>query len=255
MIEDIRLRLPVSFELTSYALIFATLVGVPLGIIAAVMRNKMGDHLVRVFTIFVTSTPAFWAGLVSIYIFFYLLGWAPAPTGMLPISILPPERVTGMLTIDALIAGDFEVLAAAMKSFALPVIIFGLSTTPQISRITRSAMIEALQEDYVTLARSIGLPEWRVILQDAFRGSLVPVLTTILNFAGVLFLGNALIEQVFSWPGMGHYLINAVSTNDLAPVNTVIVLVASLVAIINLFGDIGYAIIDPRIRHGFVSSD
>ena len=160
-----------------------------------------------------------------------------------------------MLTIDALIAGDFEVLAAAVKSFTIPVIIYGLSTTPQISRITRSAMIEALQEDYVTLARSIGLPEWRVILQDAFRGSLVPVLTTILNFAGGLFLGNALIEQVFSWPGMGRYLINSVITNDLAPVNTVIVLVASLVAIINLIGDIGYAIIDPRIRHGFVSSD
>lgn len=255
VINDIRAKLPTSIELSGYAIILATLLGVPLGIVSAVKRDRLADYLVRIFTVAISSTPAFWLGLISIYIFFYLLHWVPAPVGMLPPSVAPPPRVTGMITVDALIAGDFRTLGIALANLALPVVVFSLSITAPILRITRSAMGAALQEDYVTFARTVGLPERKVVLQDAFRGSQVALLTTLCDFAGFLFIGNALVETVFSWPGMGRYVVGAVINGDMAPVNTAILLVAGLIAIVNLLADLAYAIIDPRIRASYARPD
>ena len=252
MREDLARRLPASLELALPALLFAILLGVPLGILAAVNRNSVIDHLARMISIGTISMPAFWVGLVGIYIFFYTLHWAPAPIGRLTLNISQPPVVTGFLTLDSLLARDWDAFIGTWKSLALPVSVFGLSLVAPLSRITRSAMSEALQEEYVTFARAIGVPERDVVMQDAFRGSQVALLTMVGMVVAHLVVGNALVETVFSWPGVGRYAVQAVVTSDMAPINAVLLFLAVGVAFVNLLVDLTYAVIDPRIRHGML---
>jgi peptide/nickel transport system permease protein len=248
--EDLKRRLPASIELSLLALAVAIALGVPLGMLAAVRRNRLPDHLARVFSIATLSLPVFWTGLVGIYIFSFWLGWAPPPLGRLPLGSVPPPYVTGLLVPDAIIAGRWDTALAALHALALPALVLGLSLVAPLSRITRSAMSEALQEDYVLFARATGIPERRVVFQDALRGSLVPVLTIVTYLFGYMVAGNALVETVFSWPGVGRYAVQAVLTTDLAPINAVLLILAVSVAVTNLLVDIAYAIVDPRIRDG-----
>jgi len=251
VIEDLKARAPATLELSAFALWIALVIGVPLGIIAAVKRNHFLDHLARLVTIGTLSIPAFWVGVLFIYIFFYLLHWAPAPMGRLSLNVVAPPTVTGFLTIDSLLARNGQALVGALRAIALPAIVLGLSIVAPISRITRSAMSEALQEDYIRFARAVGVPEREVILRDAFRGSLVAVLTITGYIVGYLMGGAALVETVFAWPGLGRYAIEAIVTSDMAPINTVLLFVAFGVAMTNMLVDLGYAVVDPRIREGF----
>jgi ABC-type dipeptide/oligopeptide/nickel transport system permease component len=248
--EDLARRLPASIELSMFALLIAIVVGLPLGILAAVRRNRMSDHVARIFSIATLSLPVFWTGLVGIYIFSFMLGWAPAPLGRLPLGTSSPPFVTGLMVLDAVIAGRWSTALAALHALALPALVLGLSLVAPLSRITRSAMSEALQEDYVLFARATGLPEWQVVLQDAFRGSLVPILTIVTYLFGYMVAGNALVETVFSWPGVGRYAVQAVLTTDMAPINAVLLILAVSVAVANLLVDLAYAAVDPRIRDG-----
>ncbi len=252
VVEDLKARAPATLELSAFALLIALVIGVPLGIIAAVKRNHFLDHLARLITIGTLSIPAFWVGVLFIYVFFYLLHWVPPPMGRLSLSVLPPSTVTGFLTIDSLLAQDGQALVGALRALALPAIVLGLSIVAPISRITRSAMSEALQEDYITFARAVGVPEREVILRDAFRGSLVAVLTITGYIVGYLMGGAALVETVFAWPGLGRYAVEAIVTSDMAPINTVLLFVAFGVAMTNMLVDLGYAVIDPRILEGMV---
>lgn len=247
--DDLEERLPASLELSGYALLLAILIAVPLGIVSAVKRDGLWDHVARLISIATLSVPVFWLGLIAIYLFFYKLNWAPPPVGRLPLDVIPPPTRTNFITVDAVLARDWAAFAAAWKSLALPVAVLGLSLVAPLARITRAAMSEALQEDYVTFARAIGVPERQVVLRDAFRGSQVAVLTMIGYTVGYLIAGNALVEQVFSWPGIGQYAVQAVVTSDFAAVQAVLLIVAAGVALTNLLVDVGYAFIDPRIRH------
>jgi len=255
VVEDLKVRVPATLELAAFALLIALVIGMPLGVIAAVRRNQFVDHLARLFTIGTLSIPAFWVGVLFIYVFFYLLHWAPAPTGRLSLTVIAPPTVTGFLTIDSLLAQDEQALLGALRSLIFPAIVLGLSVVAPISRITRSAMSEALQEDYITFARAVGVPEREVILRDAFRGSLVAVLTITGYIVGYLMGGAALVETVFAWPGIGRYAVEAIVTSDMAPINTVLLFVAFGVAMTNMLVDLGYAVIDPRIREGFVGQE
>lgn len=254
VLQDLSQRLPASIELSALALLIAIIIGVPLGVVAAVRRNSWIDHLARIFSIGTLSIPVFWTGIVSIYLFSYLLGWAPAPLGRLALTITPPPDRTGFLLIDSLLTRDYVAFRGALHALMLPAIVLGLSMVAPLSRITRSAMSEALQEDFILFARATGVPERDIIIRDALRASLVPVLTIVGYLLGYLVAGNALVETVFSWPGVGRYAVQAVLTTDMASINAVMLILAITVATANLVVDLSYALIDPRIRDGMLGA-
>lgn len=252
--EDLARRAPASVELAAFALLIALVIGVPTGVVAAVRRNGAIDHAVRLFSIGTLSVPVFWTGLVGIYVFAYQMNWAPAPLGRLPQGVAAPQPLTGFLVIDSAMSGNWSALSGALHSLALPATVLGLSLVAPISRVTRSAVSEALQEDYILFARATGIPEYRVILQDAFNAAVVPLLTILGYLVGYLIAGNALVETVFSWPGIGRYAVQAVMTNDMAPINAVLLILAVTVAVTNLVVDLLYAAFDPRIRDGLLAA-
>lgn len=252
--EDLKQRLPASIELSLLALVVAVVVGVPLGMAAAIKRNSLVDHLTRIFSIGTLSIPVFWTGLVGIYIFSYTLGWAPAPLGRLSLTIMPPTDRTGFLLIDSLLDGNGTAFWGALHALLLPAVVMGLSMVAPLSRITRSAMSEALEEDYILFARATGIRERTIVTRDAFRASLVPLLTIVGYLLGYMVAGNALVETVFSWPGVGRYAVQAVLAADMASVNAILLILAVTVAFANLLVDLTYALVDPRIRHGILDA-
>lgn len=252
---DLKTRIPATLELAVFAIILGIAVGIPTGIIAAVRRHSPTDHLARIFSIATQSLPAFWLGFVLIYFLFYKLHWVPAPVGRLPISFSPPEHVTGFLVVDSLLEGDWKLAAASLKQMLLPGIVLGMGLIAPIARITRASMSETLQEDYIVFSRAVGLPERKIVLNDALRGSSVAIVTAIGYLLGnVILSGAAIVETVFSWPGLGQYVVIAITTSDMAPITTSILVIASAIAIINLVVDVSYAFIDPRIRDGLLAA-
>jgi peptide/nickel transport system permease protein len=253
VIQDLKDRIPATLELAFFGISMGILLGIPIGIISAIKRNGFWDHIMRMFSIGSQSIPSFWLGIVLIYFLYFKWRIAPAPVGRLSMSYIPPETVTGFLIFDSILAGEWEVAWAAFKQLALPAFVIGLGLIAPVARITRSAMSEALQEDYIIFGRALGLPERLVVLSDAFRGSLVPIVTVLGFIVGYIFAGSAVVETVFAWPGLGRYAVTAITTSDTAAINTCILLIASTVAITNLLVDLSYAFIDPRIRHEYAT--
>lgn len=248
VIDDLRNRLPASLELTFGALVFAVGFGIPLGIGAALRPGGPVDRLCSVVSTLGQAVPTFFLGLLLVFVFYYLLGWAPAPLGRLPIFIPSPSEITGFWLVDALIAGDVDVAGAVLAQLALPVITLGLFGLGPLARITRATMIEVLASDYVRTARAAGLPHRKVLFSYALRNAAVPVLNT----AGIVFsfmLGaSVLVEKVFGWPGIGAYAIDAVLASDFAPVQGFVLTMAFLYLLLNLVIDIVASVLDPQVR-------
>jgi len=251
VVDDIRQRLPATLELATYGIAFGLLVGIPIGMVSALRRGRATDHLLRIFNLGAQSIPAFWLGVVLIFFLYFQWRLAPSPIGRISPLFSTPPTISGFLTIDAVLAGRFDVAWAALRQLMLPAFVLGLGVVSPVARITRSAMIESLQEDYVTFGRALGLGFRHVVLGDAFRGALVPIVTTIGFIIGNVFAGAAIVETVFAWPGLGRYAVTAITSSDMAPVCTCILLIASTVALTNLIVDLSYALIDPRIRHEY----
>ncbi|MBN9364731.1 MULTISPECIES: ABC transporter permease [unclassified Devosia] len=251
VVQDLAQRIPATLELASFGIAFGVLVGIPLGLVAAVRRGKPTDHLVRVVNIAIQSVPAFWLGVVLIFLLYFQWRLVPSPIGRLSPMFISPPPVTGFLTIDALLAGKPDIAFAALRQLMLPALVLGLGVVSPLARITRSAMGESLGEDYVTFGRALGLRPRQVVLGDAFRGALVPIVTTLGFVVANVLAGAAIVETVFAWPGIGRYAVTAITTSDMAPVSTCILLIASSVAVTNLIVDLSYALIDPRIRHEY----
>ena len=251
VVQDLAQRIPATLELASFGIAFGVLVGIPLGLVAAVRRGKPTDHLVRVVNIAIKSVPAFWLGVVLIFLLYFQWRLVPSPIGRLSPMFISPPPVTGFLTIDALLAGKPDIAFAALRQLMLPALVLGLGVVSPLARITRSAMGESLGEDYVTFGRALGLRPRQVVLGDAFRGALVPIVTTLGFVVANVLAGAAIVETVFAWPGIGRYAVTAITTSDMAPVSTCILLIASSVAVTNLIVDLSYALIDPRIRHEY----
>jgi peptide/nickel transport system permease protein len=249
--EDLRKRIPATLELAAYGITFGTVFGIGLGMVAALYRGRATDNSLRLLNIAIQSVPAFWLGVVLIFFLCFQWHLAPSPIGRLSMLFTPPPTVTGFYTVDALVSGKPDVALAALRQLMLPALVLGLGVVSPLARITRSAMGESLGEDYVTFGRALGLRARQVILSDAFRGALVPVVTTFGFVIGNVLAGAAIVETVFAWPGVGRYAITAITTSDMAPVSTCILLIASSVAVTNLLVDLSYALIDPRIRHEY----
>ena len=247
VMDELANRLPASLELTLGALVLSFLIAVPLGVLAATRPNTWIDHLCRFLVTAGVSLPTFFTGLALMYVFYYLLDWAPAPMGRLDMMYLPPEPVTGFLTIDAVIAGEWEVLGAALAQLALPVITLALFTLAPIARMTRAAMLQTLSSDFVRTARAAGLSGRRVLVTYAFRNALLPVVTTLGMVFSFVLGANVLVEKVFAWPGIGSFAVEALVVSDYASVQGFVLSMALLFVALNLLIDVIYTLIDPRV--------
>jgi len=237
---------PATIELALCAIIFALVVGIPAGIIAAVRRNSIFDHGVMGVSLTGYSMPIFWWGLLLILLFSVQLGWTPV-SGRISVQYFI-EPVTGFLTIDALLSGEKGAFKSAVSHLILPTIVLGTQPLAIIARMTRSAMLEVLGEDYIRTARAKGLSTIRVIALHALRNALIPVVTVIGLQVGVLFTGAILTETIFSWPGVGKWLIEAISRRDYPVLQGGVLLLGLIVMAVNLLVDVTYGVINPRIR-------
>ncbi len=238
---------PATMELAVGAILFALVLGIPAGIIAAVKRNSIFDHGVMGLSLTGYSMPIFWWGLLLILLFSVQLGWTPV-SGRINVRYFI-EPVTGFLTIDALLSGEKGAFRSALSHLVLPVIVLGTQPLAIIARMTRSAMLEVLGEDYIRTARAKGLSGLRVVALHALRNALVPVVTVIGLQVGVLFTGAILTETIFSWPGVGKWMIEAIARRDYPVLQGGVLLLGVIVMAVNLLVDITYGIINPRIRH------
>jgi dipeptide transport system permease protein len=247
VIRDFFTLFPATVELSLCAILFAVSIGVPAGILAAVRRGSMFDQLTMGTALVGYSMPIFWLGLLLIILFSGVLGWTPV-SGRISLMYFFPT-VTGFMTIDALLSGQEGAFGSALHHLILPTVTLGTIPLAVIARQTRSAMLEVLGDDYVRTARSKGLSPRRVIGLHALRNALIPVVTTIGLQVGVLMAGAILTETIFSWPGIGKWMIDAISRRDYPVVQAGLLLIALIIMTVNLFVDVLYGLINPRIRH------
>jgi dipeptide transport system permease protein len=238
---------PATVELGMCAILFALLVGIPAGILAAVKRNSIFDHGVMGISLSGYSMPIFWWGLLLILLFSVQLDLTPV-SGRLDVKYFI-EPVTGLLLIDSLLANEPGAFRSTVSHLILPTIVLGTQPLAVIARMTRSAMLEVLGEDYIRTARAKGLSGLRVVSVHALRNALIPVVTVIGLQIGVLFTGALLTETIFSWPGVGKWLIEAIARRDYPVLQGGVLLVGGIVMVISLLVDITYGIINPRISH------
>ncbi|KTS17351.1 peptide ABC transporter permease [Methylobacterium indicum] len=238
---------PATIELGICAILFALLVGLPAGILAALRRNSVFDHGVMGLSLTGYSMPIFWWGLLLILLFSVQLGWTPV-SGRIDVQYFI-EPVTGFLLIDTLLSDESGAFASALSHLVLPAVVLGTVPLAVIARMTRSAMLEVLGEDYMRTARAKGLPAWRIVGLHALRNALIPVVTVIGLQVGVLFTGAILTETIFSWPGIGKWLIEAIGRRDYPVLQGGILLIGAVVMAVNLIVDLAYGLVNPRIRH------
>jgi dipeptide transport system permease protein len=238
---------PATIELGVCAILFALLVGLPAGILAALKRNSVFDHGVMGLSLTGYSMPIFWWGLLLILLFSVKLGWTPV-SGRIDVQYFV-EPVTGFLLVDTLLSDESGAFASALGHLVLPAVVLGTVPLAVIARMTRSAMLEVLGEDYMRTARAKGLPAWRIVGLHALRNALIPVVTVIGLQVGVLFTGAILTETIFSWPGIGKWLIEAIGRRDYPVLQGGILLIGAVVMAVNLIVDLAYGLVNPRIRH------
>jgi len=248
VIDDISRVFPATFELATFGILIGTLVGIPLGVMAAVRRGSLSDQFVRIFGLVGYSAPIFWLGLLSLLIFYAKLDWTAGP-GRLDISydyIVSPE--TGLLLLDSALQGEWEVFRNTFSHIILPASLLGYHSMAYISRMTRSLMLNELNQEYIVTARVKGLSESRIIWGHALRNAAVPLVTVIaLSYANLL-EGSVLTETVFAWPGLGQYLTNSLQNADMNAVLGSTIVVGVVFVGLNLFSDLLYRLLDPRVR-------
>ncbi len=247
VVLDMERRLPASLELTFTALFIALLFSVPLGVIAALRPGSLVDHTVRMLCTLGVCVPTFVSGLLLIYVFYYLLGWAPDPTARLDIFASSPPDITGFYLVDFALVRDWDGWWAAFIQLLLPAFTMALFVLAPLARMTRASMLAVLGSDFIRTAQSVGLPRWRIVVGYALRNALLPVLT----ITGIVFstmLGaNVLVEKVFSWPGVASYALDALLASDYAPVQAFVLLMATIFVLVNVAIDVLYGIADPRV--------
>jgi ABC-type dipeptide/oligopeptide/nickel transport system permease component len=245
---EISSRLPASAELTLMGLFLAIAIAVPLGIFAAVKQGSLIDHLCRVIATAGVSLPVFFTGLLLVYVFYFRLGWSPAPLGRLDAFATTPPDITGFYLIDSLVTGNFETFRAAFSQLILPAVTLAVFSLAPITRMTRASMLAVLASEFIRTARASGLNGRTVILTYAFRNAMLPVVTTLGMVFSFLLGANVLVEKVFAWPGIGSYAVEALLQSDFAPVQGFVLTMAVLYVALNLSIDMLYGVIDPRVR-------
>jgi len=248
VLTELKNRLPASAELTLFGLILSMLIAVPLGILAAVRQGSWIDHTCRVVATTGVSLPVFFTGLLLVYAFYFLLGWAPAPLGRLDVFFSAPPQITGFYLIDGLLNRDLATFRASLSQLLLPGFTLCIFSLAPIARMTRASMLAVLASDFVRTARASGLNNRTIIITYAFRNAMLPVVTTLGMVFSFLLGANVLVEKVFAWPGIGSYAVEALIASDFAPVQGFVLTMAIMYVALNLAIDLLYGIIDPRVR-------
>jgi peptide/nickel transport system permease protein len=245
--HELSVYIPATAELALVSILIAAIVGIGLGVVAAMRRNRTSDHVLRVVSLAGISMPTFWLALVTLYVFFFRLNWVPGGDRLDP-GVLPPPHKTGLYTVDALLAGDWSTFTGAFHHLVLPALVLAAYNVGLLTRYTRSAVLEVISNDYVRAARAKGLPEVVVVLRHVLRAALPSVITVLgLVFANVL-TGAVLVESIFAWPGVGQYAYRSAVTLDLPAIMGVSLFVAIVYITVNFVVDVLYGVIDPRIR-------
>jgi len=247
--DDLGDFLPATIELTLAAMLITIVLGVTLGVLAAIKRNGWIDGLARLFALIGGSLPIFFLGLLALSIFYSRLRWLPGP-GRLDALIKPPTQLTGLYVVDSLLTGNWQALRNSLAHLVLPALTLGYFSTAVLLRMTRSAMLDVLGQDYVRTARAKGLSERLVLTRHALRSALIPVMTTIGITFGSLLSGAVLTETIFSWPGLGRYATASAVSLDFPAVMGVALVAAVVYPLVNMLVDIGYHALDPRVRVG-----
>lgn len=245
--QELRRRFPATLELSLVALTLAILIGVPIGIVSAVRRSTWVDTLSMMGALLGVSIPIFVLGLLLIYLFGVQWGWFPFVSRL--DSSIDLEFITGLHTIDALLTGNWEAFRNALEHLFLPAITLMTIPLAIIARITRSTMLDVLNQDYIRTARAKGLGEAKVLRRHAFRNALLPIITIIGLQLGTLLSGAVLTETIFSWPGIGKWLFDSIIARDYPIVQSVTLLIATIYILANLLVDVLYTVADPRVRY------
>jgi peptide/nickel transport system permease protein len=248
VLQDIARLFPATLELATVAIILGAGLGIPLGVTAAVNRGRFIDHVVRLVSLLGYSTPIFWLGLIGLIVFYAKLGWVGGAgrVDIYYVGIVP--EVTGLLLVDSLLAGDGEVFFSALRHIMLPAAVLGYASIAYISRMTRSFMLEQMNQEYIIAARAKGVSRRQMIWRHAFKNIRVQVVTIVALSYGGLLEGAVLIETVFGWPGFGQYLTNALLIGDMNAVVACTLIVGCIFIGLNLLSDILYRVFDPRTR-------
>ncbi len=246
--EELAIRIPATFELALSAFIIAVVVGLPMGILAAVYSGKWFDQAARVFATLGASLALFWLALVGVYIFYYILGWAAAPVGRLTIGVDEPYQITGLYLLDSLLTRDFVTFKDAFDHIWLPACTLAFIVSAPIIKISRAAMKDVLNSDYIRTAKAIGVPDRQLLFKDGLLNAFIPILTMLGIVFGYLMGGSLIVEQVFAWPGIGLYAWKALVTNDFNAVQGFVILIAFVYVSLNFLIDVTYALVNPQIR-------
>lgn len=247
---DLVQRLPASLELTAVAFAMAVAVAIPLGVLAATRPDSPIDHLVRLVATAGVAMPTFVTGLLLIYLFYFLAGWAPDPTSRYDLFLPESPRVTGFLTIDTALDGNWAQFRAVCARLVLPAGTMALFALAPLMRMTRASMLAVLTGDFVRTARALGLSRGRILVVYALRNALLPVITMTGMVLSYMLGANVLVEKVFAWPGIGSYALDALVASDYAPVQGFVLTVAVIFVVLNLIVDLLYAVADPRVGLG-----
>jgi peptide/nickel transport system permease protein len=245
--EDLAEYLPATLELVLLGMAIAVSIGMPLGMWAAVQRDRAVDHLARIFAVSGMAMPEFWIGLLLLLVFSGRLGWLPIG-GQLSIADTPPQPITGMILVDALLRGQMSVFWHALRHAILPAVVISLPALASVVRVNRAEMIEVLQADYITAARAHGISRARIVGRLALKNAMLPTLAMIGLRFGWMLGSTVLVETVFDWPGIGLYAVNSAVSDDFKPVMGVTLTIGVLFMLANLLVDLAYGWLDPRVR-------
>ncbi len=248
VLEDLFQRFPATLELVTLGLLVAVLIGVPLGLASAFNEKGIVAQIANFYGLGAGSLPDFWLALVLIFVFYTVLHWAPAPLGRIDLTVIPPPTVTGVLTVDSLLAGDWEAFRSAVAHLILPVLTLGVINAGPILKMTQSTMEKMLQSDFSRYEVLCGMPH-RLVVRHALRNALPSVVTIISVLYGFLIGGAVLVEIVFSWGGAGQYAVQGVLNSDIYPVLGFVLFSAIFSLFVYLVVDLIYFAIDPRISH------
>lgn len=238
---------PATVELATFAILFAVIIGIPVGILAAVKRGSVFDHTVMAVSLTGYSMPIFWWGLLLMLVMSVQLDITPV-SGRIGAEFWI-DNVTGFMLIDSWLSGESGAFKSAVSHLILPSVVLGTIPLAVISRMTRSSMLEVLGEDYIRTARAKGLAPLRIIIVHALRNALIPVVTVIGLIIGQLLSGAILTETIFAWPGIGKWVIEAIRARDYPVVQGAVLIIATIIIVVNLFVDLMYGVVNPRIRH------
>jgi len=246
--DDIMDRLPATLELSLFALLLMVVVGIPMGMIAARWRNRLPDHVARLFVILGGAIPSFWLALVAQLVFFSWLGWLPFG-GRTGAGIVTPETVSGLYVLDSILTLNGTALVHSLRQLLLPGMVLALAGTTSITRMTRASMLEVLRQDYIKAARAKGVSGRTIVLKHAFKNAMIPTITVLGLLFGSMLGGAFVVEWIFAWPGIGTLAANSITNLDYTVIMGISIVIAIVYSIANLLVDVSYMVLNPKVRY------